>query len=795
VRNRFYSRFSKYKSLGDFIQHLRLQRRFLISYLIVLIAPLTAAMLLYPSAARIVERKELEVRTLLVQDAMTTMDQSMRNIDNTLVDISRDVVLNRLLRQSKPGYGSSRAALVYDVHIALSSKLSYAKLPADIIIYMTKPDLALDGASVIYGRERYYDLAVSYDGMDYTAFEESILSQYHYRRAAGPWTIVKKKSSTNQSHATREEGFLYLQTLPVVGGLKDNMGTAIVHIGDTMLQTLSRAAGDDAGPVFIADAELNILTDADGMYTMERLESLSLTETSGSLHDIVDGERVLITYTRSGYNGWYYISVSPLSEILKSLANLRVILTTSLAGILALGVTLSLYLSRSSARPYEEALSRLASATRGGATPGDLNDAVSGLLSDQEEMRKSLERARLASRENFLEELLRGELNDDGAILEKASSLGINLQGSSYSVAVLTLPSEPGCLPPDIMIMIGEYVSRSIRSARAYAHTLTRQRLGIVLCFNETSEIRSRDTAADITDIIKGFERQASSELAGGIRCYVGGLVTRPSFLCISYSEAEAAMMTDAAAPGGRASDNARPLTHYREVARKGRGFVYPNEIETKMMLLCTGGDKARLHETLDYLYEENFVKRSLDRQMAYALFADMYATLIQVAGTLNLSWMPQSFFSMRMATLSVSVEFERVRACYDRLADLYAERRSSESADEGMAVSDAAWEMEQYIREHFARSDMSVAVMANRFNVSETYFSEYFKRSIGQTFSAFLETTRINNACQLLKQTDRSVEEIASDTGYTNALSFRRAFKKVTGVSPRDYRRGACAV
>jgi AraC-like DNA-binding protein len=780
-------RFRMSVSIRNFLEHLHIQRRFFLSYLLVLIAPLTVALLLYPSAAGIIERKEMDTRAILIQDCVITMDQAMRHIDSALVDISRDAALNRLLLQPQPGYGSSSAALVYEVHDALSSKLSYADLPADIVIYMTRPDLAMDGGSVIYGRSRYYDLAISYEGMEYAAFDADVLSRYHYHRAVGPYTIIRKKTSMNPDRVTREDGFLYLQTLPVVGGLQNNLGAAVVHIGSELLETLSWIHSDEDGGALIADAELNVLTSFGVSITNGQLAELELAAGSGSLRGTISGQRMLITYARSSYNGWYYLSASPLSAILRSLYTLRVILTACVAAILAIGVSLSAYLSRSSARPYEDALEQLAAVTRGGSTSGDLHNAVNALLSDREEMRAALNRARLASRESFLEELFRGELNDDEAILGKASGLGMNLSGAAYSVAILSPPNESDSLTPDVMIMLSEYVSRAMRSARAYTHALPRRRIGLALCFDQPGEQYARSAAAELAAIVKGADLAGGH--TGGMSCYVGGIVARPSFLCVSYSEAEAALAADGASRGSVCG--ARSPTHYREVAWHNRGFVYPSEIENKMALLCAGGNKARLNETLDYIYEENFVKRSMDRRMAYALFSDMYATLIKIAGMLSLSWMPQSFYSMRMGTLNHTVEFERVRASFDRLADLYAERQSLASSTVGAPVSNTTLEMELYIREQYSRSDMSVAVMADRFRVSETYFSEYFKRSTGQTFSAFLETTRINNACQKLRQTSLPIEEIASETGYTSALSFRRAFKKVTGVSPTEYRRG----
>ena len=780
-------RIGKLIPFRGFLEHLRIQRRFFLSYMLVLIAPLMVGLLLYPSAARVIERNELESRTLLTQNCVSAMEHVMRRVDDTLVELSRDTALNRLLLlQPQPDYGSPQASLVYEAHDTLSSRLSYAKLPADIVIYLTRPDLTLDGSSVVYGRERFYELAISYENLPYNKFKSEILSAYHYRRAIGPVTVLRKKNSINNAKAAREEGFLYLQTLPVVGGLQNNLGTAVVHIGPGLLAEWLRMPADDPGSTFMTDADFSVLTGQSGEYTSERLVSLNLSASSGSMHDTIDGKRMLITYARSIYNGWYCISAAPLSGILRSLQTLRVILMASLSGILLLGVALAFIFSRSSARPYEEALSQLSRVTRRGATPDDLHTAVRALLSDQEEMRKALDRARLASRENFLEELLRGELNDDDAILDKAASLGIDLQGKSYCVAVLALPREPESIGSDVVIMLSEHASRGMKSARVYAHAMPRQRIGLVCCFDTVDERGARSAVAELTRAMMGIER-LGLKITGGMRCCAGGLVERPSFLCVSYSEAEAALMADA--PGALAGGTRRPPTHYREVARHGRGFVYPGEIETKMTLLCSGGDKARLNETLDYLYEENFMKRGLDRRMAYALFCDMYATLIQIAGTLNISWLPQSFFSMRMATLDNRVEFDRVRACYDRLADLHMERLEADSPQ--AAASNSALEMEQYIREHYARSDLSVSVMASRFNVSETYFSEYFKRGTGQTFSVFLETNRINNACLALRQTDHSVEDIAVNTGYTNALSFRRAFKKVTGVSPSEYRRG----
>ena len=58
-------------------------------------------------------------------------------------------------------------------------------------------------------------------------------------------------------------------------------------------------------------------------------------------------------------------------------------------------------------------------------------------------------------------------------------------------------------------------------------------------------------------------------------------------------------------------------------------------------------------------------------------------------------------------------------------------------------------------------------------------------------SFKELVEDVRKNLSLEYLRSTDLSVEEIALRLGYSDAPSFSHAFKRWTGVSPRDARRG----
>jgi AraC-like DNA-binding protein len=58
-----------------------------------------------------------------------------------------------------------------------------------------------------------------------------------------------------------------------------------------------------------------------------------------------------------------------------------------------------------------------------------------------------------------------------------------------------------------------------------------------------------------------------------------------------------------------------------------------------------------------------------------------------------------------------------------------------------------------------------------------------------GLTYSRLVEQVRYDQAVTLLKRPDLKLIEIAADLGYTDSANFTRAFKRWTGVSPREFR------
>lgn len=83
----------------------------------------------------------------------------------------------------------------------------------------------------------------------------------------------------------------------------------------------------------------------------------------------------------------------------------------------------------------------------------------------------------------------------------------------------------------------------------------------------------------------------------------------------------------------------------------------------------------------------------------------------------------------------------------------------------------------------------LTLTDVANRVNISPTYFSKLFKEKMGVNFIEYLKQRRLLRGKILLGHTDLSVAEIAMETGFNEANYFSRVFKLQTGVSPTEFR------
>lgn len=93
-----------------------------------------------------------------------------------------------------------------------------------------------------------------------------------------------------------------------------------------------------------------------------------------------------------------------------------------------------------------------------------------------------------------------------------------------------------------------------------------------------------------------------------------------------------------------------------------------------------------------------------------------------------------------------------------------------------------------QYVQRHAAEKILLDKV-ASLVHLSRSAFCKFFKRATGKTLSEYVNDLRIANACELLIESDKPINEIAYQTGFDSLTYFNRLFIKRKKMTPRQFR------
>lgn len=108
---------------------------------------------------------------------------------------------------------------------------------------------------------------------------------------------------------------------------------------------------------------------------------------------------------------------------------------------------------------------------------------------------------------------------------------------------------------------------------------------------------------------------------------------------------------------------------------------------------------------------------------------------------------------------------------------------------DTADSVQETVRQAAAYVREHYFEA-LTLSGLAEQFHVEHSYFSKMFKKETGETLMMYIAKLRIQKAKEYMKENAGSLTEIAFMVGYDDYTYFNKVFRKLTGVSPRDYKK-----
>lgn len=140
--------------------------------------------------------------------------------------------------------------------------------------------------------------------------------------------------------------------------------------------------------------------------------------------------------------------------------------------------------------------------------------------------------------------------------------------------------------------------------------------------------------------------------------------------------------------------------------------------------------------------------------------------------------------------TLTYSNELLRQALLLELLSELVSYRQADQNQIPTYSYPHKVYTEQaiHYITKEYM-NDISVADIADRIGITRSYLAKCFNYTLDMSPKQFIIKYRMDKACELLKASNYNITEISEATGYSNSLTFSKAFKTYFGISPNEWR------
>lgn len=420
---------------------------------------------------------------------------------------------------------------------------------------------------------------------------------------------------------------------------------------------------------------------------------------------------------------------------------------------------------------------------------------VAEVIEREREEENMLERYRLEMAENtvldrqrLFKDLVTSRISFKEA-LERGEQLGMELSASFYQLMLFKLiPSGPSSVWSDRVLSCQEAIEERMEG-RQHILVFDRGEEGwaFILTGESEQEVerRTRDCAAGLGDLVRTYK---DIQFFGSI----GGCVNRLGDLQQSYGQAGRAFAS-------RFFSEMNQVVSYSEMEQ-----VYSAAGEA-IDIHSVDGSKVN-RRTLEHFLKQGTVEEAASFVEEYFqnigeknyhsfmfrqyIIMDCYLcarTFLEELG-MDMKNLPREVTDME-GTLKESHSMETLK---ERLVSLFKETMSLRDGQTASKYSQVLEEAMAFIRENYAKEEISLNTVASRVNISPSYFSSIFSQEMGVTFVEYLTSVRMERAKELLMCSNMKTSEIGYEVGYKDSHYFGYLFKKTVGCTPKEYRAGS---
>ena len=749
-------------------------QRFLLSYLFVLAIPILTICLTYSVAHR-------SIREEIVRSNSNSLRQFAGIADSrfaVMAATAREVLQNTTVRDFANTYPDTRGDYgykAYQVNTYLSG------LPnvdfSDLFVYFMRSEHIISSFKASLSSEMYMD--IYYGNTPET-------TEVDWNRTAIlrlPTENVPTLTVLNPNAFQPHIALMVSQNSGFVRG-RSNIVACIVLQPDQLNQTLGSARYHPDSVIGVMNHQGDLLATS-GVFPDDYDLDLLLDD-----NRISENETHVFQHLPSGVADCRYVIATPRAVFWARLNTLRLLSIGSLLLCLIVSAYVAILFSRRNYLPITHVLETIYSKTHQLPASGDANEMefIHHVLSRSLE-ENNLLTSRIASehntlRDDFLLRALAGTCTGDAQEDVYAAS-NINLLSDRFCVVLLRVDCQDEGNHADHMApaatqrlsqAFSDLIQQLPSSHKKYLVALSPILYACILNFSlEASPDDCREDALRFCEKLTASIRKEC-----GCTCTFGVSRNRTGLpgIHIAYEQALLAMKYRYLfGPGS--------IIRHEDIADRTFQFDHASEFKASQLMLhhVQGTGDSSSQEVVQQVMACSQIDAGVSMETVECFKYDLIGGLTRIlheTGTMKLE-KEQHLIHGLISADTMGEFWNRLTGTLDILRRHHQENRVH------FTVCDRAAD---YIRQYFTDATLNNTGISEALNISPSYLSKLFKEQRGDSLLEYLAKVRVLHAKKLLAQTRKTMEDIASASGFLSSGTFIKTFKKVEGITPGAYRK-----
>lgn len=492
----------------------------------------------------------------------------------------------------------------------------------------------------------------------------------------------------------------------------------------------------------------------------ESVESRNLIKTS------CNGEDFYVIKTGVSGNGWSAKVVIPSDYIQMNITHKKVIPVIMILLTNFLSLILCVFFTRKNEKNISEFISllKIDNEKIKYVNYGIVREHIEKIISENDQYKEKLNDEEQLKKHNIINNVINNVYSDSAELSADMNDIGLNWNYSSYAVVNIHYGSDYKMVLCD-GITVREFVKKLLEYAvkiEFELHDISAKSVIIILKFNVTSGLDDV-----ISEIVESIKAEIVFRYGIDIGVTAGGAVFDLMNLHESYEQSIEVQRYN--------ETFTKKVSTYYEIADGEELYYYPVKFDERIINCILTGRADEAKKIISKVYNENFDSANLSVIAANAIRERIINNLRFLGKRCGLS---KEIIDEIYDLDNIDVFFNRI---YKLIDEICIEKKDSRN--------EVPLKIMNYVKENYSDQTISLKKISLVFGLSKNYISAVFKEAYNSNLSNVIEELRIKKACEFIKNTNMKMHEIAECVGYANDTSFRRAFKRVTGVAPSDYK------